>query len=194
MITTRPAALKHFSYFKVDGMEWKIAEAQRELSPILKTEERQLVERINLLRKPESEERDRQLTKVEAEIISTQSMKLRLQDHIADLKERLPVVLAQAKQYEKDLIATLEVVEKQKMELTGIDKELTKSLKEPMKLIKQRTEAVQHLAETKSQVSHLIGELHWNDPLKDEVLPASPEVLTKLQELLPRPLVVRFRG
>ena len=80
-------------------------------------------------------------------------------------------------------IAKMEEVEKIKTEVTGIDKELTKSLKEPMKLIKQRTEAVQHLAETKSQVSYLIGELHWNNP-KDETVPFEPAILGKLKKLI----------
>ncbi len=65
MIATRPAALKHFSYFTVSDMETKITEAQRELYFLKKTEEKQTVERINLLRKPQVEENDRQLTKVE---------------------------------------------------------------------------------------------------------------------------------
>ena len=193
MIATRPATLKE-NYHKVSDMETKITEAQRELYFLKKTEEKQTVERINLLRKPQAEENNRQLTRVESEILSTLSIKSRLEDRIADLEQRLPEVLTKARQFEKDLIATLEEVEKQKIELIEIDKRLTTSLKEPMKLIQQRTEAVQHLAETKSQVSHLIGELHWNDPLKDEALPASPEVLDRLQQLLPRPVAVRFRG
>lgn len=194
MIATRPATLKE-NYHKVSDVEYKISLAQRELYFVEQKEQRQIAAHTILNRKPETEENNRQLTKVEAEIISTLSLKSRLQDRIADLEERLPIVLDQAKKIEADLVAKMEEVEKIKTEVTGIDKELTKSLREPMKLIEQRTEAVQHLAETKSQVSHLIGELHWNDPLKDEPVPLEPAILDELKKLIdPHPNVVHWRG
>jgi len=50
MTATRGATLKDHPYPKVSGMEWKISEAQKELHFLKKTQERQAVERINLIR------------------------------------------------------------------------------------------------------------------------------------------------
>jgi len=179
-------------YPKVSTMEWKITEAKKELSFLKKTEERQAVERINLIRRSQTEENNVELNKIEAEIISTQSIKIRLQDRITDLEERLPIVLEQAKQTEADLIVAKEKVAKIRTELAKMDEKLTASLTGPMKLIRSRTEIARSLEKTVSQVSILTTELHWNS--KDEPLPLEPGILGELQKLLPKPVAVRFRG
>jgi len=192
MSATRGLTLADDPYPKVSTMEWKITEAKKELHFLKQTQERQGMERINLIRRSETTENNEELDKLEAEIISTQSIKIRVQDRITDLEERLPIALAQAKQTEADLITAKEKVAKSKIELAKIDEKITASLKEPMKLIRSRTETALNLEKQVSQVSSLTTELHWN--YKDEPLPLEPAIFDELQKLLPKPLVVKWRG
>jgi len=90
------------------------------------------------------------------------------------------------------LITAKEKVAKSKIELAKMDEKLTASLREPMKLIRSRTETALNLEKQVSQVSILTNELHWNS--KDEPLPLEPAIFDELQQLLPKPQVVKWRG
>jgi len=152
------------------------------------------VERLNLLRRPETEITNRLLTTLEAEILSTQAIKTRLQDRIADFKKTIPVLLGQAKQNEKDLIDTRKKFKELNIEITGIDKRLKKSLEGSMVLIRERQKAIELLEKTVYRVSHLLRELKWSVP-QDETVPSELAILDELKKLIdPHPNVVHWRG
>ena len=159
MIATRPATrgetLKDHPYPTVSQEETRIFESEQKLKLILRKEENLVATRQALVKLPETEETNRQWSELKVQIVTVQDQKSRAEERLKDLKKKLPRTQDEAEKNEADLIATRTEVEELKTELTKINKRLTKSLTEPMAMLKKRTEALSNLEKAIGKISTL---------------------------------------
>jgi len=180
-------------YPRVSETHRKVLELEQQLRIILRQEEHLVTSRAALVKLSASKATDQRWQELQLKILANQSEKNLCRERLASQKEALPTVIAAAEEAENDLTAGKAEIEKIRTQITEIDKKLTLALKKPMDLIEERKKALWDLVKAGQRVQDSNGILRWH-PVMVEPVPLEPPIFDALQQLLPKPLVVKFRG
>ncbi len=179
-------------YPRVSETKTRILELEQQLRIIKRQEEHLVTSREALVKLSASKATDQRWQELQIQILSNQSEKNLCTERLNSLKEELPKIIAVAERAENDLTDAKAEIEKIRVKITDIDKELAKTLKTPMALIESRKKALWDLVKAGEKVQDFTNALNWH-PVMVESIPLEPPIMENLKALLPRQ-VVRFRG
>jgi len=191
-MSTQAVTLKNAPFPQVHQIETQIDQLERQLQTVKQKEELKAQQRGALLRQSATQENNEHLNKVETEIDTIEAEKKRLRDRIDELKKEVVDVEAEARKSKAELKAAHDDRKKIKGEIEDLDEKLSKVVKPVIDLIQQRQQIIHNSEKVEDIIQTLTGKLRWH-PSKIEAAPPTPEILEKLQQLLPRQ-IVKWRG
>jgi len=180
-MSTTPITLKERVYPTITTVTYAIDKCQKELAEAKQEESQLIAKRIQLLRRPATQENEELLNGLEAKVLVIVAKKERLQNRITALKDSLPHVKKEATQNEKDLNAARKKVGEIRSEISKIDSELTESLKVPLELLHRRKKVIQQLSRTSDKIRSLTADLKWH-PVGHQLIPAEARIMDELRK------------